>query len=79
MRTYNTNELKEVAQHALKSEYGFSPAKKDIVLLEASGDGTRILFSVRGNEYIFESVHRYCSDGFDLGVWTGKGTIEKRA
>ena len=75
----NNRELKHIAQQALDSEYGFSPKLSDIVLLEADDTGLYILFSVRGNEYRFNS--RY----FPIGrgenrintVWAGKGTIEK--
>ena len=38
-------ELKQIVQTALKAEYGFKPTLKEITLLEATGDGTRILFS----------------------------------
>ena len=73
------NELKHIAQQALNSEYGFSPKLSDIVLLEAQDTGLYILFSVKGNEYRFDS--RY----FPIGrgenrintIWVGKGTIEK--
>ena len=67
------NELKTIAQRALKAEYGFAPAKKDITLLEAYGDGTYILFEINGNEYSFNSS--LASDG---SVYCLKGNISKR-
>lgn len=59
-------ELRKIAQRALESEYGFAPAMNNIVLLEANGEGTYILFSVSGKEYCFDS-HMLID-----------GTIEKR-
>lgn len=72
-------ELKNIVANALQSEYGFSPKKTDIVLLEANDTGLYILFSVRGHEYRFDSHY------FPIGrnenkintIWTGPGTIEK--
>lgn len=72
--TYTNTEIKKTAQVALKSEYGFAPALKDITLLEASGDRTRILFRVAGHEYSFNSYNF-----IDGSVWCGSGTIEKRS
>ena len=66
-------ELRKIAQQALESEYGFAPSINKIVLLEANGEGTYILFSVKGKEYSFDS--RILRDGT---IWAGKGTIEKR-
>lgn len=72
-------EFKNIAKQALQSEYGFSPAKADIVLLEADGTGLYILFRVKGHEYRFDS--HYFPIGRDENrintVWTGPGTIEK--
>ena len=67
-------ELRTIAKEALRSEYGFAPALKDIVLLEAYGDGTYILFEVKGNIYNFTSSYRF---GEHNGVWCGKGTITR--
>lgn len=72
-------EYKNIVKQALQSEYGFNPASKDIVLLEADGTGLYILFSVKGHEYRFDSHY------FPIGraenrintIWTGAGTIEK--
>ena len=64
--------LKKIAQAALNSEYGFAPAISNITLLEASGDGTYILFSVKEKEYRFNS-HMF----LDGSVWAGEGTITK--
>lgn len=66
-------ELRQIAQQALESEYGFAPAMSKITLLEANGEGTYILFSVKGKEYSFDS--RILRDGT---IWVGKGTVEKR-
>ena len=72
-------ELRHIAKQALDCEYGFSPKLSDIKLLEADGNGLYILFSVKGNEYRFDS--RYFPIGRGANqintVWTGKGTIEK--
>lgn len=77
METLSKTELKKVAKSALKSEYGFTVAKlSDIVLLEACGDGTYILFEVNGNKYRFNS-HLDVDRDYNFTVWTGKGTIEK--
>lgn len=78
MKEKTKNELKHIAQAALKSEYGFEPSMKDIVLLEAYGDGTYILFEVGGHEYSFNSRLMGSGYPFPESVWTGKGTIEKR-
>lgn len=68
-------QLKEIAYIALKSEYGFAPNKKDIVLLEAAGDGTYLLFRVGAKQYRFNS---YILDiGGMESVWCGSGTINK--
>lgn len=44
-------ELKIIAQAALKNEYGFQPALKEVTLLEANSGGGYILFEVNGHEY----------------------------
>ena len=74
MKERTKAELRKIAQVALKSEYGFSPSLKEIVLLEAYGDGSYILFEVNKNEYCFSSRVKDC----DGSVYAGKGTIEKR-
>ena len=73
------SELKHIAQQALDSEYGFSPKLSAITLLEADDTGLYILFSVKGNEYRFDSRYYPIGRGADRinTVWTGKGTIEK--
>lgn len=75
MRT--KTELKRIAQGALKSEYGFGPKLGEITLLEASGDGTYIRFTVHEVEYLFDSSRSFSADGTDLGVWVGAGTLKK--
>ncbi len=78
MKSLTKNEFKTIAQSALECEYGFSPLKKQIILLESNGDGTYILFKVKENIYSFHSELRFDSkDGKCLGVWIGKGTIER--
>lgn len=46
-------ELKRIARRALKKEYGFFPTFNEIVLLEATSDGERVLFEVGGHEYYY--------------------------
>lgn len=46
-------ELKKMAQKALKNEYEFAPALKDIILLEVSWDEKYIMFQVASKEYRF--------------------------
>lgn len=69
------NELKQIAQAALKSEYGFSPAKNQITLLEANDNGTYIMFDVNGNVYQFNSYIVIIGDMSP--VFAGKGTISR--
>ena len=65
-------QLKRIACEALYSEYGFAPATNKIVLLEANGEGTYILFEVNGRPYRFDSIT--LTDG---SVYCGKNTITK--
>ena len=65
-------QLRHFAQCALFSEYGFKPAAASIILLEASGDGTYILFKVGDHEYRFQSYA--FPDG---SVWVGPGHIDQ--
>lgn len=53
----NKNELKKVVQIALKKQYGFQPALKSIVLLEATGDGSYILLEINKHEYRFDAYN----------------------
>lgn len=39
------------ALRALEEEYGFAPARKEIVLMESDGDGNYILFRVGSHIY----------------------------
>ena len=64
--------LKMVSHEALKSEYGFAPALKDINIIESNETGTYIAFTVNGKYYRFDSYT--WPDG---SIWVGKGTIEK--
>lgn len=68
---FTDEDFKLIAQMALQSEYGFAPALSDITLLEASGDGTYILFRVKDHEYRFNS---HLHNG---GVVIVSGTVEK--
>lgn len=68
---YTDDMLQLLAQMALMGEYGFVPALSEITLLEASGDGTYILFRVKSHEYRFSS---HLHNG---GVAICQGTIEK--
>jgi hypothetical protein len=49
-------ELKAIAREALIRENGYAPTYKEITLLEASGNGQYILFSVGGCEYSWDSI-----------------------
>lgn len=69
-------ELKRIASEALKNEYGFAPAQKDIVLLECNRDGTYIMFEVRGKQYQFNSYIMTVA-GCEGTIWAGNGTISR--
>lgn len=43
--------LKKIAQKALEDEYGFAPALNNIVLMEASTDGSYVGIEVRPNNH----------------------------
>lgn len=77
MKEKTNRELKHIAVTALQSEYGFSPKPSDIILLEASGDGTYILFRVAEHEYRFDSYISHCVDMET--IWCGHGTITKHS
>ena len=64
--------IKKTAQAALKSEYGFAPCLKNIVIQEASFDGTYIRFRVGIHMYRFNSYR--LPDG---SVRVGTGALEK--
>lgn len=51
MRELTNRQLQQHAAKALTNEYGFAPEYKDIVLLEADGNGSYILFEVNGKVY----------------------------
>lgn len=70
MKNATNTALKRTAQKAIASEFGMEPKLKDIVLLEASGDRTYILFKIGKHEYSFDS-YTYA----DGSVWVGPGTI----
>jgi len=75
MKEKTKRELKHIAVTALRDEYGFAPKQSDVRLLEASGDGTYILFDVLGKEYRFDSYISHIG-GMET-IWCGSGTIEK--
>lgn len=77
-RQKTNNELKKIVQTALKSEYGFMPKLKDIILLEASGTGEYVLFEVEENVYEFNSHMMGEGHPFPYSLWCGKGTITKK-
>lgn len=58
----------------MKSEYGFSPALKDIVLVESDDHGTYIAFRVSDKHYKFNSYMPYAGRST---VFVGKGTIKR--
>lgn len=72
MKSRTLRELKHIAREALKSEYGFAPALKDIKLMESNDIGTYIAFMIEGRYYRFDS---YITS--DDCIWVGKGHIEK--
>ena len=72
--TYTNTDIKKIAKAALKSEYGFKPRLKNIILQEVSFDRTYIRFAVGIHEYIFNSYR--LPDG---SVRVGSGTLEKRS
>ena len=67
-------QIKKTAQAAMKSNYGYAPALREIKLLEASDDRTYILFRIGDFEYEFRSYA--FQDG---SVWVGEGHVEKTA
>ena len=71
---YTNTDIKKTAQAALKSEYGFKPRLKEIILQEVSFDRTYIRFRVGIHEYSFNSYR--LPDG---SVRVGSGTLEKRS
>ncbi|MBS6954618.1 MAG: hypothetical protein KH230_15465 [Enterocloster asparagiformis] len=68
------NELKRIVREALRNEYGFSPASKDIVLMEGDDDGTYIAFRVSDKHYKFNSYMPYAGGST---VYVGNGTITR--
>lgn len=51
MKELTNRQLQERAAAALRQEYGFAPKGKDIVLLEATGNGDYILFEINNKVY----------------------------
>lgn len=71
------NELKQVLQAALKSEYGFAPSKKDIKIFKSNVDAYHVfcIFEVNGIPYKFSSTYKL---GKRNGLYVGEGTITKK-
>ena len=76
MKDIDKQGFKRIAAQALQDEYGFAPALKDIILLEADMDRTYILFSVKNNEYKFRSYY-FGREYNEPCLYTGPGTIER--
>ena len=77
MKEKTNRELKNIAITALKNKYGFAPKQSDVILEEASGDGTYILFRIAEHEYRFSS---YISHYGEMEtIWCGRGTIEQNS
>lgn len=62
MKELTNKELKKIVQETFDMQMGFMPALKDIILLEASGDGTYIRFKISVHEYVFRAFYE-----IDLG------------
>lgn len=75
MKELTKRQLQQIMVAALMNEYGFAPKCKDVILLEADGNGTYILAEVNRNVYSFNSDYRLDEEN---GVYTGKGTIDKK-
>lgn len=70
-----SNECKAIAQAALRAEYGFKPALKDIKIIARNDSGTKIYFAIGKHEYKFKShINTY---GDMKTIWVGEGTITK--
>lgn len=50
-------ELRRKAQSIMKKEFGFAPTQKQIVLLEATSDGSSIMWGVGNKEYSWSDAH----------------------
>ena len=50
-------EMRRKAQSIMRKEFGFAPTQKQIVLLEATGDGSSILWGVGNKEYSWSDAH----------------------
>ena len=69
MKSLTKTELKKVAQRGLRVVYGFTVSKiSDIILLEASGDGSYVMFEINGHTYQVMKER----------VWVGNGQSEDR-
>ena len=51
MKNVTKVELKRIVKRELKKAYCFAPTFKEIILLEATGDGEYILFEIGDHEY----------------------------
>lgn len=64
-------EMRRKAQEIMKKEFGFAPTQKQIVLLEASSDGSSIMWGVGKKEYSWSAAHistsgRYMGEYLDI-------------
>lgn len=66
MTRKDKNEMAAIAVATMTKEYGFAPSKKQLVLLECSGDSEvgfdYIMFAVSGSHYAWQISKRH-------GVW----------
>ena len=67
--------IKQIVQCALKSEFGFAPALSAITLHKSLPDGTHALFVVNDKKYRFDS-YSITVGGLE-SVWVGAGTIRR--
>lgn len=73
MRERTKTQLKKQAQTTLNAKFGFTPKLSQIVLLEAYGDGTYILFEIAGKEKIEYRINTYKI--YD-SIWCGADVLE---
>lgn len=67
--------IKQIVQCALKSEFGFAPALSAITLHKSLPDGTHALFTVNDKKYRFDSYDM--TVGGLVTVYVGPGTIRR--
>lgn len=67
--------IKQIVQCALKSEFGFAPTLSAITLHKSFPDGTHALFVVSDKKYRFDS-YTITVGGLET-VYVGPGTIRR--